>query len=193
MKRTRLERRTALVTKKGLRRKADLKASSPLRRPEKPSLARGRRLAPRSATTASWDAWRHQEREAVWERAIPARMSLPRCEWQGCDEYGSEWHHTCGRRGKVPEPWASSRLLTVQLCQRHHRDATDTASGRRIMRWAAHARLLKAEELRLGVRPIPELDAPDIYVAMEAWLLRYVNELHDQGISPPHLEEVQHP
>lgn len=190
MKRTRLERRTALVTKKGLRRKADLKASSPLRRPEKPSLARSRRLAPRSAATAAWDAWREQEREAVWERAIPARMSLPRCEWPGCDEYGREWHHTCGRRGKVAEPWASSRLLTVQLCRVHHTQATDTAQGRRTMRWYAHLRLVDWLRLR---EPsfVPDFGAPDIFVAAERWLLRHVNELHSQGISPPHLEEVQ--
>jgi hypothetical protein len=169
-----------------LKRRTPLRSSTtPLKRSE---LTSRRRIPARSERARGWLAWQQQERALVFERAWRARTGLPLahlCEYPGCDERPSEWHHAFGRSGTVSEPWASSRLLTVASCRVHHEAAHAQRAVRAAWREQALTRLRAWLSEREVVCLVP-LPAP----APPAELALHLVAAAEAGVWPPGLTDA---
>lgn len=133
-----------------------------------------------------WERWRSQERLAVHKRG--------RCEVEGCRNRDVEVHHNFGR---LPEPWASSRLSCSLICRSHHEDVTGrTGKGvdadlRELLRAAAVERLRADVQRALvdkGSRAVLFFDQDGTeWPANRRW--HYVIEVAElNGVQPPEFE-----
>lgn len=101
-----------MIRRKPLTRKTALRAArATLKKSADPADRRG----PGRPPSQKWNGWRNREREHVRRRSW-------RCESPNqCAERGIQVHHTFGR---ISEPWASSRLCSLNLCMDHHNRVT---------------------------------------------------------------------
>lgn len=116
------------VRRKPLSRSRPTRTGQDRRKPE------ARISAPKPAPAVRWEGWRKSQREYM-------RSHRPDCEFPGCGSPGTQAHHPFGR---VVEPWASSHLVCVRLCDGHHIDihiGSDVRADRETMRVVSVHRL----------------------------------------------------
>lgn len=137
-----------------LRRKPLKRGKPPVRRkplrPKTPlSRGSGSRTRPtkRKAPAGRWDAWRRSQYELVGRRGVW-------CEVLGCGAYWQHRHHPFGRRA---EPWASSLLILVLVCDRHHRQVTGEVGDGLDVALRAQLRLTALRRMELYVAEVEAL------------------------------------
>jgi hypothetical protein len=191
-RKTPLLSKAPLKTKSPLRAKSRLRAKTPLQASRGSSLEVGssgrarRRLSPRSAKARFWIGWQQQERAAAVKRAtrIVNRKLGTYCEVPGCEEEGTDWHHTLGRRSPG-EPWASYRHLCTLLCYGHHEPVTNPTSAadkqlRLDLKVAAAQRLHQA--LSLSLPGQLSFFTPEQWLD---WLKTFLVSQKAQNLGPP--------